>query len=775
MSTPENDQLLNGCPECGGVIDVGDVRPFEKILCPYCSKAIRVRTNFNNFTIVSEIGEGGMSRVFRAHDNTLGREVALKILHSHFGDKPERLAQFEREARITASITHPNVVQVYTVGRDQGYFYIAMELLDGESLDQLIHRQGNVNEITGLRMIHDVALGLAEAHENGLIHRDIKPGNILIDSQGTAKLVDFGLALVQGDDEDHTGEIWATPYYVPPEKLRRRKEDFRSDIYSLGATLYHLLAGRPPHDVATNSVEELITLKSRPVDLGGAAPNLTANTVDLVHRMMARQPDQRYTSYRELLGAISHVRSVVDPNFTARSNRGGVPVWTKVLGGALGLAMVGGAAFYLLQMNQAEQTEFGEDDNINFGEAEIVVSTADLSFKNDFVKAQETMAGGDLNQAAKLFLVIAETERARADVKAWSYFHLGLIHLFLGDLEKAMAVYTVMREPLADIKESDDQAFLTQCANYMAPEGEVATKAVEGGSYAPLAGLVYGLKDWHLGEFKASAKLFDHYSKDESNEWWQGYADLAKPYLEDARLIAKLPDPAQNGVTADALEAMVKDLETRAGKAQTEGARTAIAKRKSDAVARLEIVTMEMQAKKIEAARKQLALVQETLADLAARRAFDEGDELLASIEPSGEEMIRQTEQLTEVWSSARIFFTAFVEKLGSYRYEGEILRADPSKPAFRAKVSGIRDNMILVDLGFGDTPMNLNEISSEGLLKIASATVLTDGEAEVREGGAFFAYLIGEKDQAARMAEGLRGVAGFSAKWNALTSAPQS
>ena len=109
MSISDKEQLLNTCPECSGIIDVTDLRPYEKTICPLCEQTIRVRTAFNHFTIQSEIGEGGMSRVFQAYDNTLGRQVALKILHAHFGDHPELTVQFEHEARVTASINHPNV------------------------------------------------------------------------------------------------------------------------------------------------------------------------------------------------------------------------------------------------------------------------------------------------------------------------------------------------------------------------------------------------------------------------------------------------------------------------------------------------------------------------------------------------------------------------------------------------------------------------------------------------------------------------------------------
>jgi len=314
------EPILNTCPECSGIVDVSAVRPYEKIACPHCGNAVRVRIMFGKFTILAEIGEGGMSRVFRAHDATLGREVALKVLHSHFGEHPELIAQFEKEARLTASINHANVVQVYSVGRDQGYFYIAMELLQNENLDSMLSRT-RIPEATALRLIHEVTLGLAAAYRHGLIHRDIKPGNILFDRSGTAKLVDFGLALVLGDEEE-MADIWATPHYVPPEKLQGLPDDLRGDVYSLGATLFHILAGLPPHQLDTISTSELLQIKSQPANLRAAAPKLRSRTVQLVHKMMAFDPKDRYTSYPELIRAIEEARAEADPAFVMPGGHG---------------------------------------------------------------------------------------------------------------------------------------------------------------------------------------------------------------------------------------------------------------------------------------------------------------------------------------------------------------------------------------------------------------------------------------------------------------------
>ena len=190
------------------------------------------------YQITQLLGEGGMSQVFKAIDVHLGREVALKVLHQSLSRDSALTAMFEREAKLTASILHPNVVKVYTVGNEDGYFFIAMELVEATSLEQMITTSGALSEKDVLHVAHDVVAGLKAAHHEGLIHRDIKPGNMLVTEEGTSKLVDFGLAVQQGGD-DESEDLWATPHYVPPEKLDGEIDTYLGDIYSLGATLHH--------------------------------------------------------------------------------------------------------------------------------------------------------------------------------------------------------------------------------------------------------------------------------------------------------------------------------------------------------------------------------------------------------------------------------------------------------------------------------------------------------------------------------------------------------
>ncbi|HEX4083293.1 MAG TPA: serine/threonine-protein kinase, partial [Chthoniobacteraceae bacterium] len=178
-SESASESLLQPCTNCATLLDVGDLEPFAKVHCPICGTAIRARTQLKNFTLVEVLGAGGMGAVYKALDTHLDRMVALKVVRKEYSSDAEYLAKFEREARITASVNHPHVVKVYSFGSDHGLFYIAMELVDKGSLDDLMSLQGRVAEIQALGVGIQVAQGLQAAHQKGLIHRDVKPGNIL--------------------------------------------------------------------------------------------------------------------------------------------------------------------------------------------------------------------------------------------------------------------------------------------------------------------------------------------------------------------------------------------------------------------------------------------------------------------------------------------------------------------------------------------------------------------------------------------------------------------
>lgn len=301
--------IIENCPYCGTSIDMTSLEPVTDVSCPDCGQDFKARVLFNNFQATELLGQGGMGAVYRAIDINLQREVALKALKVSAGNAKSEFEKLIAEARTTASINHPHVVKVYDFGHAQGRFYLAMEVIAGGSLDDIIHKYQKVPETLVLEVGIQISQGLQAAFQSGLIHRDIKPGNILFAGPGMSKLVDFGLAMALSEAAKSNGEIWGTPYYIAPEKLDEKPEDFRSDIYSLGGTLFHALAGRPPYEDRTASLVALKQLKSRPVSLQAFAPHVANETAYVINRMMAKNPENRYQSYEEL---IEHLRFALE-------------------------------------------------------------------------------------------------------------------------------------------------------------------------------------------------------------------------------------------------------------------------------------------------------------------------------------------------------------------------------------------------------------------------------------------------------------------------------
>lgn len=306
---PEITPNHEPCQKCGGLLDVTAFAPFEAAVCPHCHANTRVKREFGAYRLKRRHAIGGMSVIFVGWDTLLNREVAIKVLNEEFCNDENRILAFENEARLTAQVNHPNVVKVYAVGRAYGRFYLVMELLQGESFERLISKRGALPEAEVLEIAVQVAHGLQAAKRSGMIHRDVKPGNILLDHEGNAHLVDFGLALITQDGRAQAEEIWATPYYVPPEALERGIEDFRSDIYAFGATLYHALAGRPPFESTSTANTILHRAKQTIPRLTKIAPGIGPVTGETIDRMMAFKPEHRWKSYRDVIAALENARS----------------------------------------------------------------------------------------------------------------------------------------------------------------------------------------------------------------------------------------------------------------------------------------------------------------------------------------------------------------------------------------------------------------------------------------------------------------------------------
>src|SRR6266446_1867055 len=207
--------ILQSCPACGTSIDTTDAEPLARVVCPRCGEKMRVERTFDHFILLETLGFGGMGTVYKARDTLLDRLVALKLLRKDPGGEKDHTSRLQQEARVAASVNDPNVMQVFSSGTDHGQFYVVMELVDHGSLDDLIEQRNRLPEKQVLETGVQVAKGLRAAHLKGLIHRDVKPANILFVEQ-TAKIRRFRPAGAATQGTEIPGVIWGTPYYVAP-------------------------------------------------------------------------------------------------------------------------------------------------------------------------------------------------------------------------------------------------------------------------------------------------------------------------------------------------------------------------------------------------------------------------------------------------------------------------------------------------------------------------------------------------------------------------------
>jgi eukaryotic-like serine/threonine-protein kinase len=262
-----------------------------------------------DFKLLEMIGEGQNGAVFRAQQKSLDRPVALKILNADIAANPDSLQRFQNEARATAKLNHPNVVQGISVGTDHGLHYFAMELVEGGSVRGMLEASGGaLEESAALKIIQQAAEGLKAAHAAGILHRDLKPDNLLLTDEGTIKLADLGISQNLAVAGQQSPEFWASPPYVAPEVIRGIADnDIRSDIYSLGVTLFELLAGQPPF-VADTPEEVMQMHLTEPVpDIQSYRPDVTVQTASLLKRMLAKEPEQRVPNAATVADAITRI------------------------------------------------------------------------------------------------------------------------------------------------------------------------------------------------------------------------------------------------------------------------------------------------------------------------------------------------------------------------------------------------------------------------------------------------------------------------------------
>ncbi len=264
------------------------------------------------YQVTAELGRGGMGVVYKARDTALERFVAIKVLADKVAGDAELIARFQREARSAASLNHPNVIQIYNIGEYQAQPYFVMEFVEGESLSQLIRKQGRLETQLAARILVQAASGLAAAHEKEIIHRDIKPGNLMIDRRGNVKIADFGIAYMaeMGKKLTGTGQFLGTPGYLSPELCQGLTLDGRADIFSLGVVFFEMLTGTQPFQADSPFAMIHKVVQSPLPNVRELNPAVDDATVAILQRMVAKSPDERYADCHALIADLEQCYGV---------------------------------------------------------------------------------------------------------------------------------------------------------------------------------------------------------------------------------------------------------------------------------------------------------------------------------------------------------------------------------------------------------------------------------------------------------------------------------
>jgi hypothetical protein len=452
----------------------------------------------------------------------------------------EERGKLEQEARVTASVNHPHVVRVYSFGEADGQFYLAMELVEKGSLDDLMSIQTRVSEAQVLEIGCQIAQGLEAAAEKGLIHRDIKPGNILFADAHTMKIVDFGLARVMEDEAEARGEIWGTPYYIAPERLNYEPEDFRSDIYSLGGTLFHAIAGRPPFEAPSASLVALKQVKSQRVSLEAFAPDVAPETSYVINRMLEKSPDQRYGSYAELIEHLEFARAkVLERAGQARAGTRQVvtvedrktKLWVALISAGAALLVAVGLVWMVASNEAARETLAG-----------VFTSGSQKQEASPFTRGAEAFAAADW-EAAQRFFTEAAASAGDGAARQWASLNLALALALGGQQEAAREQWRQLGQVglFSDRQQDQDLAnMFVDAADFGMRKKPLRVEDL--GKYprtgpGALVFFVAGVSAQSLGYKEEAGRLFTEFVRLEvpaDVPWWESYRKVAEKLASGA-------------------------------------------------------------------------------------------------------------------------------------------------------------------------------------------------------------------------------------------------
>ncbi len=563
------------CSECGCEMNVSAAAPFDRVVCPSCGVEVRVKVDFGNYMLQKRLAYGGMSVLFVAVDQTLGREVAVKVLNEEYSGDEVRIAQFENEAELTALVSHPNVVRVYSVGRAFGRFYIAMELIAGKTLEARLEEGEGISEKEMLEIALQVTAGLKEAKASGLIHRDIKPGNILVDEHGVTKIVDFGLSLVTQSGSAQAKEIFATPYYAPPEALEAGVEDFRSDIYALGASIYHALAGKPPIETSSMDTNVLLEAKRRIPLLRKVAPQVAPSTEALVSKMMAFDKGERWASYDEVTEGIRRaLNGEAQVGTKTKKRRNGKKAAGFWLGGGLAALVV--LTLGVISIQKRENNEEVVNQEVKpASRLEATEPSEAILISRTYRRARGALKNGNLKEAEFNFKKLFQKAEVPEPTCSWAGVEAGLCALLDGRSGDARLVFERLNERLETSDLEEETKFLLEdlLRDWNQLEPMILEDDCPSSPDEAIVEFAKALGNWEKGEV-GSAQFFEAMVNQKFNDkkdWVAGYQEWAVKLSHDAQLLEEKSPNWKQAWSKDARDEELSRLEKLEKELQTSG------------------------------------------------------------------------------------------------------------------------------------------------------------------------------------------------------------
>jgi serine/threonine protein kinase len=546
MKAPE---IVEICPTCDAKVEGISEDPLSRVYCPHCNGEIVVSQKIDNYQLVDVLDEGNRGIVYRAHDATLGRDVALKVLRSKAQDT-QLVGHLSSEAKAMGRLSHPHVVRVLSAGNDRGRYYTAMELSDHGSLRNLVERNGPLPEVEVLNLGIQIAEGLQAAWNNGLVHGRVRPQNIFYSDRITAKIGNFGLAITSEEDG---------AFFDAPEVLEQpiRHVHVPGDIYSLGATLIFALTGQPPFAAQCSDVDSLLTLKANPVDLQAMGVQVHDRTSAVLTKMLEPDPNNRFHTYDTLVAHFQAAKSelfnrtVAAPSHSVSASHSGVrgagrpatqPVrtgpmvnppapaqmsstnvvgapqngktrlWITIAASALVLGIVSAVLFWNTPPAPAKRNPNQKPRAAVVEKIENDTTDIPASYTTDFGVGYQLFVSNQFPAAADAFRNVHQNAAADPTAIEWAIIHEGMALTASGKLQEAQNVFRSMRgRTINPNLPTDLQEFFRKVAALAAepePPSPNLAPLFNNNNHETIALLVLGLKSWEMKKFPEALVFF---------------------------------------------------------------------------------------------------------------------------------------------------------------------------------------------------------------------------------------------------------------------------